>query len=98
MPGAKMEPREWDEATKALINDAAEKAAEVTLTRTLTSLGVDMQNPLQVQRDMQFLRAMRETWASAKSKGILVALGLMVTGFFSFLWEAVKDSVKGLSN
>jgi len=91
--------REWDAATKALINDAAERAAEKTVTRTMTSLGVDMSDPLTVQRDMQFLRAMRETWHSAKAKGLLVAMGLMVTGFFSFFWEAIKTSFHtGASN
>lgn len=91
--------REWDEATRALINDAAEKAAEKTVERTMTTLGVDMSNPLDVQRDMQFIRAMRETWHSAKAKGLLVAMGIMVTGFFSFFWDALKSSLKaGASN
>lgn len=90
--------REWDEATRALINDAAERAAEKTVTRTMTGLGLDMSDPLMVQRDMQFLRAMRETWHSAKAKGLLVAMGLMVTGFFSFFWDALKNSLSSGAN
>ena len=67
---------EWDEATKALINDVATTAADKTVERTMTSFGIDV----------------RTTWNSAKSRSIFVAVGLMITGFFSFLWAAVKAS------
>ena len=86
---------EWDEPTKALINDVAERAAEKTVRITLTGLGVDTDNPLEVQKDFQFMRSMRETWSSTKSRGMFVALGLMITGFFSFFWSAVKATISG---
>lgn len=84
---------EWDESTKALINDVAEAAAEKTVRVTLSGLGVDAANPLEAQADFHFIRAMRTTWQSAKSRGILAGLALMVTGFFTFLWSALKASV-----
>lgn len=87
---------EWDEPTKALIEDVAEKAADKTVVRTLSSLGVEVNDPLAMQRDMQFLREMRDTWHSAKSRGFLIALGLMVTGFFSFLWSAIRAHFGGV--
>jgi|GEM_PF-3479666 len=83
----------WDDATKALINEVAEKAADKTVTRTMTTFGVDTNHPLEVQKDFQFIRAMRETWSSAKSRGLIAALGLMVTGFFTFFWSAVKSAL-----
>ena len=86
---------EWDEATKALINDVAEEAANKTVERTMVSFGLDVQNPLEVQADFKFVRDMRNTWASAKSRSWFVALGLMVTGACSFLWAAVKASITG---
>lgn len=86
---------EWDEATKALINDVAEKAAEKTVAQTLISLGVDSTDPFEVQHDMQFIRAARRNWQSAKTKGLLAAIGLMVTGFFAFLWSAIKQTITG---
>ena len=70
---------EWDEATKALINDVAEQAADKTVSRTLQGFGVDINDPLAMQRDMQFLRAMRDTWHS--------------TGFFTFLWGALRAQI-----
>lgn len=84
---------EWDDATKALINDVAEAAAEKTVRVTLTGLGVDHSNPLEAQADFHFIRAMRTTWQSAKSRGILAGLGLMITGFFTFFWALVKTSL-----
>jgi predicted type IV restriction endonuclease len=83
---------EWDEATKALINDVAEQAADKTVVRTMTSLGVDVSNPLEVQADFQFIRGMRSNWNSVKSRSIFMAVGLMITGFFTFLWAAVRAS------
>ena len=84
---------EWDEATKALIKDVAQETAKETVEVTLTTLGVDHTQPLEVQADFRFVRAMRTTWSSAKSRSAFVAIGLMVTGFFSFFWSAVKASV-----
>jgi len=90
---------EWDESTKALINDVAEKAANETMERTMTTFGIDVANPLEVQADFRFIRGMRETWQSTKSRSWFVAIGLMVTGFFSFFWAAVKASFfTGTSN
>jgi len=86
---------EWDEATKALINDVAEKAANETMERTMTTFGIDVANPLEVQADFRFIRGMRENWNSVKSRSIFVAVGLMITGFFTFLWAAVKSSLYG---
>ncbi len=86
---------EWNEATKALINDVAEQAADKTIERTMTSFGIDVTSPIEVQADFRFIRAMRETWQSTKSRSWFVAIGLMVTGFFSFFWAAVKASVSG---
>ena len=86
---------EWDEATRALINDVAEEAANKTVEHTMTSFGIDTANPLEVQADFRFIRGMRETWSSARSRSLFVALGLMITGFFSFFWAAVKASLYG---
>jgi len=87
---------EWDESTRALINDVAEQAADKTVARTLQGMGVDIDDPLAMQRDMQFVRAMRETWHSAKARSLFVALGLMVTGFFAFLWGAIRAQFGGM--
>lgn len=88
---------EWDEPTQALIKDVATAAAKETVEVTLTTLGVDHTKPLEVQADFRFLRGMRETWSSAKSRGLLAGVALMITGFFSFFWAAVKTSI-GMEN
>lgn len=86
---------EWDEATKALIKDVAESAAEKTVTQVLTGLGVDASDPLSVQRDMQFIRSMRQSWDTAKNNGLIVGTGIMITGFVTYLWLAIKASIAG---
>lgn len=51
---------ELDQATLAVIEDAADKAAKKAVVQTLISLGVDHKNPLEVQRDFAALRDVRE--------------------------------------
>lgn len=44
-----------------------------TVRETLTSLGVDVDNPLEVQRDFASLREHREMFASLRKKVFLAA-------------------------
>jgi hypothetical protein len=46
----------------------------------LTKLGVDAENPIEMQRDFQHLREWREAVNSVKQKGILTVIGLILTG------------------
>ncbi len=48
-----------DQETRALVEHAAEEAAERAVARTLLTLGVDSSNPLDTQRDMAAIREMR---------------------------------------
>ena len=48
-----------DEKTKAVIREVAEEAANRAVARTLTSLGIDHENPIEVQRDLAALRELR---------------------------------------
>lgn len=46
----------------------------------LLSLGIDAKDPLQTQADLRYLRNWRISVETAKSKGLLVAVGILVTG------------------
>ena len=86
---------EWDESTKLLIKDVAEEAASKTVTQTLTSLGVDTTNPMEVQKDMQHLRQHREGWETSKARGWMALIGVAVVGAVSLLWNGFIHLISG---
>ena len=84
---------------RAIVNDtaqkaakqAAEQAAEEAVRRTLLTLGMSIAEPLEVQKDMQHLREWRLTTAAAKRHGVLVFLGIIVSGIAGAIWLMVKN-------
>ncbi|UFK26682.1 hypothetical protein [Roseobacter phage RDJL6] len=63
-----------DEQTRIIVKQAAAEAAEKAVTRTLTSLGVDANDPFEVQRDMQALRELRDMVANDAFKADMMHL------------------------
>ncbi len=49
-----------ESATELLIRQVAEETARRAVNSTLTSLGIDHENPLETQQDMAALRELRE--------------------------------------
>ena len=48
-----------DTETKALMREIAEESADKAVRRTLTALGIDHENPIEVQKDLASLRELR---------------------------------------
>ena len=63
-----------------------------TVDQTLTRLGVDTQDPLEFQKDMQHLRAWRESVATVKKQGLVTAVGIIVAGILGLMWLGLKGS------
>jgi hypothetical protein len=57
-----------------------------TVDETLIRLGVASDDPLDMQRDFQFLREFRTSTEKIKSKGILAAIGLIVAALLGVAW------------
>ncbi len=58
--------------------------------QTLLMLGVDAQNPIEMQKDFLHLREWRKTNADLKSKGLLTLVGLVLTGAGALLLVGLK--------
>lgn len=56
-----------------------------TVMETLLSLGVDHENPLEMQQDFQHLRDWRVATQSVKRKGVGVMVTVLVTGMIGAL-------------
>lgn len=78
-----------DAETKMLVTHVAEEAAQKAVDRTLTGLGVDMDQPLEFQRDMAHLRRWRRAVDSAGLKGLTVLMGFMVIGVCALVYLGV---------
>jgi hypothetical protein len=61
-----------------------------TVTETLTGVGFDMRNPLEMQQDLAYLHEWRHTTESIKSRAIMVSVGTIMVGSISILWLGIK--------
>lgn len=66
------------------------KIVAETVDQTLTRLGVDTENPLEFQRDLQHLRNWRESVATVKRQSLVTAVGILVAGILGLIWLAVR--------
>lgn len=60
---------------------------------TLTTLGVDVGNPLTMQQDMHFVRQLRESSERIRNRSVVVVVGVLVTAALAALWVGFKSSL-----
>lgn len=82
---------EQDALTRVIAKEAAKEAVDELMTR----LGVDNASPLDMQRDMQWLRDTRVGSEKIKEKGVLTLIGAAVLGGVAILWLGIKQSING---
>lgn len=58
-------------------------------------LGIQADDPIEMQRDFQHLREWRQSMEQVKHKGILAAIGMVVTGLVTVAWIGVKALLNG---
>ena len=68
------------------------KIVAETVAETLIKLGVDAQNPTEMQADMQHLRAWREASNTVKRQGLMTAVGVLTVGILGLIWMAIKGN------
>jgi hypothetical protein len=66
------------------------RIVEETVEATLLRLGVDLDDPIEVQRDMSFLRDWRTSTAAVKRHGIFTAIGILVAAGLGLVWLAIR--------
>lgn len=72
---------------KALLAEAVHDA--------FTKMGMDVSDPIEMQRDFQHLRDWRIAVKSAQSKGFLTIVGLLSAGVIAALWVGFKSVITG---
>lgn len=71
--------------------DELARLVEETVKQTLIQIGVDAQDPLQMQRDFQHLRQWRKAGEDLRGKGLAVLLTVFLTGLASLAVVGIKD-------
>lgn len=72
------------------IDDELRAVIRATVEETLTSLGIDITNPLETQHDLAYLREFRTTTRALVRRALLVAVGGLVTGAGAVFWLGLR--------
>ena len=71
----------------------AKIAAQEALRELFMRLGVDVDQPIEVQKDLAFVRAWRESSNAIRRQGIVVVGGIvviMVAGLLGLIWATIR--------
>ena len=66
-----------------------------SVNETLSSLGLQPDDPRAMQRDLQFLRELRETSESIRRKGLLALVGALIAATLAAIWAGIKSHLGG---
>jgi hypothetical protein len=97
-----MEPEELKDLIREAVSDSIangdvlgrEELRELmhdAVVEAMSTLGIDARNPMDVQRDMQFVRELRLMSESVKKKTLLTMVGLLVAALLGVAWLGVKS-------
>jgi len=70
-----------------------EQVVETAVTSTLTKLGFDLSDPIKVQEDMHFLRALRNLAQSAGTKAVMIIVGILVVAIAGGTFLAIGQAL-----
>jgi hypothetical protein len=69
-----------------------------TVDETLERLGIEVDEPQEMQQDFVHLRSMRVTMAQVQRRGVLTMIGLTVAALITLLILGVKAWLRGGSS
>lgn len=75
------------EELKSLMKEAVQEA--------FTKLGIQHDDPLEMQRDFQHLRNWRQSVESVQRKGLMTVLGILLAGMAGALWLGFTTKITG---
>lgn len=73
-----------------LVQDAAEKGTETALLK----LGLDSNNPLEMQKDLAFLRSQRQASENIGKNIRRFVLSMALTGLLTMAWLGFQAAIK----
>ncbi|WP_022957284.1 hypothetical protein [Spongiibacter tropicus] len=82
--------------SKEEIQELADKAAAKAVQDTLKSLGFDMENPMDIQRNMLYLDTQRRATESVSKFTRITIWGFVISGIVSAISLGVISGIKGV--
>jgi len=76
-----------------LTKDELKEIVKDTVHETLTGVGIESSDPIEMQKDFNHLREWRLVVNDVRKKSILTVCGLLLTGVLAFIWIGFKISV-----
>ena len=70
-----------------------QEVVRTAVQETLITMGMDASDRLGLQKDMAFIRELRETSEKVKARGLFVLVGLLVTALCTAIWLGIKASL-----
>jgi hypothetical protein len=64
-----------------------------TVHETLLSLGLEIDDPIKMQKDFQHLREWREASETLKSHGLTTLVGILLAGLLGAIWLGIKNTL-----
>jgi len=64
-----------------------------TVNATLMQLGIEHDDPLEMQRDFQHLRDWRKSTERIKNRTVVTAVGVVVAAIMAALWVGFKEFI-----
>lgn len=77
--------------TENALREIIEQSVEKGVASALIKIGVDVESPLEMQRDMQHLRRWRKSVEAVQRKGAMVVVSTLVVGGLGALWMGFRD-------
>jgi hypothetical protein len=71
----------------------ARQAARHAVKETLLSLGIDMENPLEMQEDFAWLRRYRQMAEKVGNRMIATVIVILTGGFIAAMWTGFKSKL-----
>lgn len=81
--------------SKTDVENIAQLAAEKAVRRVLTDLGIEHEQPYEMQADMNYLRELRRSCDQVKVISLRVAIGLVLTGAATTFWLGLRKYFTG---
>ena len=81
-----------DEEVSILVARVSDETARKVVAELLITLGIDAKNPMEMQADMQHLRAWRNSVDTIKRQGLLSATGVIILGVLGLVWTAIGNN------
>lgn len=80
-----------NQVVRVSVKEAVSEAAKEIMENTFLALGLDIKEPLEIQKDMQTMRSWRKAKEKVAYHGLTVSFGIVVAAILSMVWAKITE-------